>query len=73
MFNDTINQVLLPHISGRVMTACDLATPGNCTSVLSLGGTAPITAKASAAWTYICLTFFEWIGLSALKYCYGVQ
>ena len=37
MFNDIVNQVLLPHTSGRVMTACDLATPGKCTSVLRLG------------------------------------
>ena len=59
MFNDTINQVLLPHISGRVMTACDLASPGNSTSVLSLGRTASITAKASAAWIYICLVFLS--------------
>ena len=29
MFNDIVNQVLLPHTSGRVMTACDLATPGS--------------------------------------------
>ena len=47
MFNDSVNQILLPHISGNVMIACGLPSPGQCKSVLQLtisNGTASTTA-----------------------------
>ena len=57
MFNDTVNQVLLPHISGRVMTACGLDSPGYCTSVLSVGRAGKV--KASIVWILLCMALLS--------------
>jgi hypothetical protein len=55
IFNDSVNEILLPHISGNVMTACGLKSPGKCTSVISItSGTGSTTA---AGWMYLFLTF----------------
>lgn len=56
MFNNTVSQVLLPHTSDQVMTACGVESPGECTSVLTVGtGGSDITAKASATLIGLCL------------------
>lgn len=57
MFNNTVTQVLLPHISDRVMTACGLESPGECASALSIGDIdgGSVTAKASVALILISL------------------
>ena len=36
LFNDTVNEVLLPHFSGDMMTACGLDSPGLCSNALTL-------------------------------------
>lgn len=60
LFNDTINDIILPHFSGAVMTACGLESPGRCESDLSLSaGSIPV-----ATWVYICLSLALLYGLS---------
>jgi hypothetical protein len=57
LFNDTVNEVLLPHFGRDVMIACGLDPPGLCENDIVLGresGTAVSTAIA--AWIYLCLT-----------------
>ena len=51
ILNDTVNEILLPHISGSVMTACGLDSPGHCKSVLSISG----SGSTTASWIYLCL------------------
>ena len=53
MYYDSVNEVLLPQISGRVMTTCGLDSPGHWKSVPSLSEVGSTTAKASADWIYL--------------------
>ena len=37
LFNDTVNEILLPQFSAEVMMACEIDSPGICESSLKLG------------------------------------
>ena len=52
IFNDTINEVLLPHFSANVMTACGIESPGVCVSELRAGA---VTDRANTALVHIIL------------------
>lgn len=57
LFNDTVNEVLVPHFGGVVMAACGLDPPGLCENDIVLfreSGT--VVSAAIAAWVYLCLT-----------------
>lgn len=64
LFNDTINEVTLPHFSGDVLTACGVESPGTCESDLTLGRAGSATVKAITAWIYICLSLALLYGLN---------
>ena len=57
LFNDTVNEVLLPHFGGDVMSECGLEPPGLCSNDIVLArGSGTALRAAIAAWIYVCLT-----------------
>ena len=63
-FNDSINEVLLPHFSGDVITACDVKSPGMCESDITIEGRAGSNTCTATAWFYICLSLALLYGLN---------
>ena len=55
LFNDTINEVLLPHFSGDVMIACGLDPPGLCSNDI-IRGSGRAVGSTIAVWIYLCVT-----------------
>ena len=59
-FNDTVNEVTLPHFNGDVVAVCDIQSPGTCISDFRLdSGSSTITA--ASLWIYILCSSFAFV------------
>lgn len=61
IFNDEVNEILLPHFSEDVMSKCGIDFPGRCRSDLRITGSGASVLSQGTMWVYLISSFLLFI------------